>query len=119
MPHVALIPFGPPAADPVVWTPSEVLQGSAEQRAWILYEDATHEFSAGIWECDDGKWTVHYTEHEFVHMLCGRIRIVDGAGMEREVGPGDSFVVPAGFVGTWEVVAPARKYFAIYEKKAD
>jgi uncharacterized cupin superfamily protein len=94
-----------------------VLHGRAEQRAWILYEDPSGQFSAGIWECDEGCWRVNYTENEFVQMLSGRIRIVDAGQVVREVGVGDSFVVPQGFQGTWEVLEPARKYFAIYEDK--
>jgi uncharacterized cupin superfamily protein len=31
---------------------------------------------------------------------------------------GDSFVIPRGFVGTWEVVDRTRKEFAIYEPGA-
>ena len=32
-----------------------------------------------------------------------------------DFGPGDCFVVPAGFRGVWEVLEPARKFYAIYE----
>jgi len=28
---------------------------------------------------------------------------------------GESFVIPSGFVGTWEVVTPTKKIFVIYE----
>jgi uncharacterized cupin superfamily protein len=34
------------------------------------------------------------------------------------VGAGDSFVVPRGFVGTWEVVATTTKRFVIHEPPA-
>ena len=33
-------------------------------------------------------------------------------------GPGDSFVMPAGFPGLWEVLEPAQKFYAIYEPAA-
>jgi hypothetical protein len=31
------------------------------------------------------------------------------------VGPGDEFVIPRGFVGTWQVVEKTRKTYVIYE----
>ena len=114
----ALIRCGPAEGVPLVWTPSRVVRGTAEQRAWVLYEDATGQFAAGIWECDEGCWEVHYTESEFFQMLEGRIRIVDAAQNVREVVAGESFVIPVGFRGTWEVLEPARKYFVTFETKA-
>lgn len=111
-----LIPMAPPDAQPLVWTPRDVLRGQAVQRAWILYQDPSAQFSAGIWECDEGAWTVHYTECEYVQMLAGRILIIDAQGQRRVVGPLDSFVVPVGFSGSWEVLEPARKYFAVFEQ---
>jgi uncharacterized cupin superfamily protein len=115
----ALIPFGRALGDPLVWTPAEVLSGGASQRAWVLYEDPTRQFAAGLWECDEGLWTVRYTECEFVQMLAGRIRIVDAAQNVREVVAGESFVIPVGFRGTWEVLEPARKYFVTFEARGN
>jgi uncharacterized cupin superfamily protein len=34
------------------------------------------------------------------------------------VRPGDEFVIPRGFVGTWEVVEPTLKRFVIHEPDA-
>ena len=34
------------------------------------------------------------------------------------VSAGESFVVPRGFVGTWEVVEPTKKTYVIYEAGA-
>jgi uncharacterized cupin superfamily protein len=34
------------------------------------------------------------------------------------VGPGDRFVMPRGFRGTWEVVEATRKTFVIYQPAA-
>jgi hypothetical protein len=46
------------------------------------------------------------------------MRIVSGAGDEWTFGAGDSFVVPAGFEGTWEVLEDAVKLYAIFEPPA-
>ena len=41
----------------------------------------------------------------------------DDHGRSWTYGPGDCFVVPAGFRGVWEVLEPARKFYAIYEPR--
>lgn len=48
-------------------------------------------------------------------MLAGRIRIVADSGAVSEFSAGQSFVVPAGFAGIWEVIEPATKLYAIFE----
>ena len=42
------------------------------------------------------------------------------SAIRREIlfGPGDCFVVPAGFEGLWEVLEDARKFYAIFEPAA-
>lgn len=99
------------------WRPpvERILSGDPAQRAWNLYASADGHFNAGIWECQPGKWRVVFTEHEFCHILAGRIVVTGDDGSQRTYGPGDAFVSPSGFTGTWEVLEPARKYYAIYE----
>ena len=94
--------------------PDRLLDGDPQLSLWNHYSDGTQQFHAGVWAATRGTWRVHYTEHEFCHILSGRVVIASEA--ERvEFGPGDSFVVPAGFVGTWEVVADCRKLYALFE----
>jgi uncharacterized cupin superfamily protein len=58
---------------------------------------------------------VRYSEHEFCHVLAGRMRIQSPDGSEWTFGAGDSFVVPAGFEGVWEVLEDSVKLYAIFE----
>ncbi len=58
----------------------------------------------GLWHSEPGEWKVLYTEEEYCRMLEGVSVISDGAGMRMTVRAGDEFVIPAGFVGTWEVI---------------
>jgi uncharacterized cupin superfamily protein len=51
-------------------------------------------------------------------LLEGRVAITSEAGERVELAAGDSFVVPAGFVGTWEVIEDCRKLYAIFEDPA-
>ncbi len=95
--------------------PQNLLSGSPRLTAWNFYSDPTAQFFAGIWSATRGSWRVNYSESEFVHLLEGRIALTDQNGVRAEFGPGDSFVVPSGFVGSWEVIADCRKLYAIFE----
>lgn len=95
----------------------KLLAGDPRQGLANLYSDASGQFHCGVWEAAPATWRVQYREHEFCHLLAGRIRIRENGGGEVELGPGDSFVVPAGFRGVWEVLEPARKLYVVFEAK--
>jgi len=86
-----------------------------EQFVRNAYTDASGRFFAGIWRSSVGAWRVTYTENELCVLTAGRIRVTDDLGRQATYGPGDSFVMPAGFCGLWEVLEPAQKFYAIYE----
>jgi uncharacterized protein len=92
-----------------------ILAGSPDQTAWNFFTDRTGQFSAGIWEGAPGLWRVNFTENEFCHLLSGMVIVRDEVGGEQIFRAGDSFVMPAGFVGTWEVAEHARKLYATFE----
>lgn len=94
-----------------------LLAGSPQLTVWNHYSDPTEQLFAGIWAATRGRWRVRYTEHEFCHLLCGRVVLVSGEGERCEFSPGDSFVIPAGFAGTWEVVEDCRKLYVIFEPR--
>ena len=79
------------------------------------YSDAGNAFHCGVWEAGVGAWRVECTEHEFCHLLAVRPRVRGDDGSEITFAIGDSFVIPAGFEGAWEVLEPARKLYAVYE----
>ena len=89
-----------------------------EQFVRNAYTDASGRFFAGIWRSSAGAWRVSYTENELCVLTAGRVRISDDAGRQWTFGPGDSFVMPAGFKGLWEVLEPAQKFYAIFEPPA-
>jgi uncharacterized protein len=111
IPHIADAPSEPIAAERLV-------SGQPLQRIANAYSSGDQAFHCGVWEGDIGAWRVRYTEHEFCHMLAGRVRVQGDDGSERVVAAGDSFVIPAGFSGIWEVLEPARKLYAVYEPAA-
>jgi uncharacterized cupin superfamily protein len=97
-----------PAAD-------RLLEGSPEQKTRNFFSDASGQFFAGTWESSPGKWRVKYAENEFCHIVRGEVHIEDDQGRGRTYGPGDSFVIPAGFAGVWQVLQPTLKLYVIFE----
>ncbi|MFQ5985320.1 MAG: cupin domain-containing protein [Alphaproteobacteria bacterium] len=98
--------------------PGRVIAGDPVQSGRNYYADATGQFSTGIWECTPGKWRVDYTEDEFSHLLVGKVVFADAHGASESFVAGDSYVIPAGFRGTCEVVETARKIYAVHETRA-
>lgn len=103
----------------VEWTPVEadkVVSGAPQQAYQILY--SKEGFTAGLYECTSGKWRVDYAgEDEFCTLIEGTVRL-EGNGVTHEYAAPQSFLIPAGFVGTWEAVTRVRKYFVIHEGAA-
>lgn len=96
-----------PAAD-------RVLAGDPEYRVRNYFRDATGRMLAGVWESTPGRWRVKYTENEFCHITAGEVRIESDGGGRWAFGAGDSFVIPAGFSGVWEVAKPLRKLYVLF-----
>lgn len=99
-------------------SPEKRLVGNPKQTVWMHYTDPTEQFFVGVWRSEPGKWRIAYTEEEFCLMLEGRSIVTDEAGHAVTVATGESFVIPRGFVGTWEVVETTTKRFVIYEASA-
>jgi uncharacterized cupin superfamily protein len=97
-----------PAAD-------RILAGDPLQNVSNRFSSADGRFNCGIWSCQPGKWHVVFSENEFCQLLEGIVIVTGDDGQERTFRPGDAFVMPSGFTGSWEVVEPARKYYAVYE----
>ena len=95
-----------------------LLGGTPEQTARNYFSDSGGRFFAGVWESTPGRWRVRYTENEFCHLTRGRVRIEDSAGRQWTFKAGYSFVIPAGFAGTSEVIEPTAKLYVIYEPAA-
>jgi uncharacterized cupin superfamily protein len=95
-----------------------LLAGAPEHRVWNYFTDSTQTFFAGRWSGTRGKWRVRYTENELCVMTAGRVVITSDIGESSAFGPGDAFVVPAGFSGTWEVLEDCSKVYAIFEPRA-
>ena len=99
-----------PAADRLV-------SGDPRQQISNYFSDATQQFHSGIWSSTRGKWRIKYSESEFCCLIEGRVVLEDASGRRWKFGPGEGFVVPAGFEGTWEVLEDCTKFYAIFEPR--
>ena len=95
--------------------PAKRIEGDPQQSLWPQYSDPSGKFFTGIWHSEVGRWQISYTEEEYCHILEGVSTITSAAGAAVTVRAGARFVIPRGFVGTWEVVEPTRKIYVIYE----
>lgn len=103
------------AAAPADTPPERVIAGSGHARTWNAFSSADGRFHAGHWQADPGRISVHYTETELCVLLMGRVRLTDAGGRAIDFGPGDAFVIEAGFRGTWESIGKVTKIYAILE----
>jgi uncharacterized cupin superfamily protein len=114
-----IIPLSRPIEAEVSSPPAErLLQGAPEQRVWNYFIDTSQQFFAGRWSSTRGKWRVRYSENELCMITAGRVVLVSDSGERDAFGPGDAFVVPAGFSGSWEVLEDCTKIYAIFEPRA-
>jgi uncharacterized cupin superfamily protein len=98
-----------PAAD-------RLIAGKPVTRVSNYFTDSSQQFFAGRWSASRGKWRVRYTENELCVMTAGRVVIESDSGERNTFVPGDAFVVPAGFSGTWEVLEDCSKIYGIFER---
>jgi uncharacterized protein len=107
---------GPVESQEARLDPERLVSGQPVTRVANYFTDTTQQFFAGRWSATRGKWRVRYTENELCVMTAGRVVIESESGQRSTFGPGDAFVVPAGFAGTWEVLEDCSKIYAIFEK---
>jgi uncharacterized protein len=96
---------------------ARLVSGEPRLTTWNYYSDPSQQFHAGVWSATRGCWRINYSESEFCHLLQGRVALTDQQGERLEFGAGDTFVIPAGFAGTWEVIEDCRKVYAIFEAR--
>lgn len=80
---------------------------------WRHFTNARDNLTAGIWEAGPHKELCHCDYDELCHLLEGRVRLTDSDGTSQTFEAGSTFVVAAGFQGTWENLTDVRKVYAI------
>ena len=101
-----------PPREAVIDDPA-IVDAPYRSRSWRHFENASRGATAGIWQAGPHRERCKCDYDELCHILEGEVRLTDAAGRSRTFGPGDSFVVAAGFDGTWENLTDVRKVFFI------
>ena len=64
----------------------------------------------GVWEAGTGKIAINnFPFTEYVLMISGRVIVTDNDGTTREFVAGDTFVIPKGWSGNWNVKERMKK----------
>jgi uncharacterized protein len=108
---------GPVATEESAMAADRVISGKPVARVANYFNDDSQQFFAGRWSATRGTWRVRYTENELCVMTSGKVVISSESGESYSFGPGDAFVIPAGFSGTWEVLEDCSKIYAIFEQR--
>jgi len=95
--------------------PEKLVSGQAATKIWNAFSDTSGKFHVGHWASGPCKLKVSYSENELCVLLTGHAVIEDATGARAEYGPGEPFVIAAGFNGTWESLGDVTKIYAIYE----
>ena len=93
--------------------PGRVVEGDPRHVSEARFESADGQLVAGTWTSTPGRWHAFTGREEFCTLLSGRVRLIPEEGEAQEFGAGDSFLIPEGFRGDWEVLETAVKHFVI------
>lgn len=116
--NTSIVPLdGPVESEESEPAAGRLIRGKPVTRVANYFADSTQQFFSGRWSATRGKWRVRYTENELCVMTAGRVVIESDSGERNTFAPGDAFVVPAGFSGTWEVLEDCSKIYAIFEAR--
>jgi uncharacterized protein len=110
----ALMPGEPEADHPRA---ERLIEGNPRRDTWNLVDAtlAAGRLYCGVWRCEPGHWFIEMAagEHELFTVLSGHCRVHAAAGGFEAVGPGEALYIPAGFRGSFEVLEPLTKTYAI------
>lgn len=97
--------------------PDRLLEGNPQRETWNTVDApiAGARLYCGVWHCEPGHWRIEMgpDEHELFTVLQGRCRVHAADGRFEEAGPGEAITIPGGFRGSFEVIEPLTKTYAI------
>jgi uncharacterized cupin superfamily protein len=97
--------------------PERLLRGDPQRETWNLLSQAVAgaQVDGGVWRCEPGHWRIAMgaNEIELFTVLAGRCRVHAADGSFQECRPGEALIIPAGFVGSFEVLETVTKTYMI------
>jgi len=91
--------------------------GALSPLGYTAYADPSGVFTAGVWACDAGTIQIEdLAIDEACYLIEGEVIITDQNGNSEVFSAGEAFLLPQGFVGTWHMPRPIRKYNAMFRR---
>lgn len=80
----------------------------------VLFDAADGLHAVKTWESGPGTLqTDGYPHDEYCLVLEGQLEITNSAGTKATFGPGDTFVIPKGWQGVWDMKTKFRKQYVV------
>ncbi|WP_114286691.1 cupin domain-containing protein [Candidatus Halocynthiibacter alkanivorans] len=95
--------------------------GIASPREWenLVVDRASEEVRMGTWVCEPyTDEIVDYEYDEFMYLLKGTVELIYPDGSTDVFGPGQAFLLPSGFTGTWKQPETVIKFFVMIGRAA-
>jgi len=110
-PKVKLQPSTPPSAD--------ILHSAVPvQHAHEYFEDATGQFTIGIWDTTGyHRKLSDFPRHELMHLFEGSVTFTGDKGTSQTFKAGDTFFVPLGTPNSWKSEGYLRKIYCIFQPR--
>jgi uncharacterized cupin superfamily protein len=110
-PKVQLQPSTPPSQD--------ILHSAVPtQHAHEYFEDATGQFTVGIWDTTGyHRKLLDFNRYELMHLLEGSVTFTDDKGKSQTFKAGETFFVPLGTPNSWKSEGYLRKIYCIFQPK--
>lgn len=110
-PKIKLQPSTPPSAD-ILHSPVPT------QHAHEFFEDATGQFTVGIWDTTGyHRKLLDFNRYELMHLLEGSVTFTDDKGKSQTFKAGDTFFVPLGTPNSWKSEGYLRKIYCIFQPR--
>ena len=98
--------------------PDRVVEGDPQHTTGTRFESPDGSLVAGTWTSSPGKWHAFTDRDEFCYIVSGHVRLISEDGTAQVFSTGDSFLIPNGFRGFWEVIETTTKHFVIRHHEA-
>jgi len=116
---IRLLPDGHPETgmEPGTETkPEQFTTPNPHETIHTFFTSGDGRLTSGVWECTPTRIEIdRYGVDEMMTVLAGSVTITDKDGTAQTFKAGDSFVIGAGWSGTWEITETMRKFWMIYE----
>jgi len=120
---IRLLPDGDPEigmAPDSPMDPTRYLVDDPSESSHTFFTSTQGKVTAGVWQCSPCIKTIErWGVDEICTVLSGSLTVTGEDGIAQAFGPGDSFVMPQDFKGTWHITKTFKKFWMIFEPPSE